>query len=252
MKQTATKPSRIKPSMKILLFFSALVSLIIVLCACFKVQKRDVVDLQPLQSKVQSLQEKVQNLEDKIANMKPPSPVVLPAAAPIESMMALFFMERVITEYYHHKPFKTYLEKLLSLPALRSEKSDDITWLLNYGAEGTPSIKILLGLLKTTEHLPESETSNVHFLENPLAYMKNTFTWDTLFTIRSSKQVETENNLKDLLKREKFAEALVILESLKNKNEPLKQALKSLIKSRMILNFLESQLLKNLAKDHRS
>ncbi len=251
----AQKPSWIKRLMKIFLFCGAAVGLGIALCAGLKAQKKDTVDLQPLQSKIQSLQEKIGSLEDKLdklANMKPPAPVVIPAAPPTESMRELFLMGRVITEYYQHKPFKAYLEKLLALPSLHSEKSEDITWLLNYGMDGTPSVETLLGLLETMEHPTEpTATPNVSFFENPLAYLENTFTWRNLFTIRSAKQVEVENNLKDFLKAQKFSEALAILETLKNKNDALKQALKSLIKSRMILNFLEAQLLKNLTKENK-
>jgi hypothetical protein len=250
------KSSRIKPLMKILLFFAAAVGLGIALCAGFKIQKKDPVDLQahlqPLQSKIQALQEKVRNLEDKISTMKPPVPAVVPATPPTESTVEFFLLERLIAEYYQNKPFKPYLEQLLALPALRSEKSEETAWLLSYGAEGAPSTGTLLALLKAVENRPEPSVPSIKFLEDPLAYLQNAFTWRSLFTLRSATRRETEKNLKALIKSKRFAEALSLMESSKNNNEPLKQALKSLLKSRTILSALETRLLKNFAKERHS
>ncbi len=208
-------------------------------------QKKEKIDLWPLQFKIQNLQEKVQGLEEKIVTLKNQPPVPTGGQS-TGAAMAFFLFERLMTEYYQHQPFKTYLERLLSLPPIKLEKSDDIRWLLTYGVEGTPSTEVLLGLLDTAD--PKPEKAEIKFFENPRQYLASLIDWDTLFHIRSSKQVALTDDVRGLIIKNDFSKALAVLEVSKENHTALKQALTALIRSRSILNHLEQRLLKELSK----
>lgn len=248
-----SKPKSVSTLTKILIFLFFLTALVFVFkdssYLTFQQEVEKVTldlekELAPLQRDINTLQKELERLQ--LVEETPQ--VITEPSHHEEDVLSTFIYARLMDTYNQSKPFDLYVERLLSLPKLGFEKSEDLLWLLDYGKEGKPTVLRLLSLLDQPAEKEEEKKSTISFWRHPIQYTKENFTWDKLFTVRSAKEEEEKAQLKTLLQHGDFKAVLDLLSDSEKAYPDLREALEDLIRSQKILETMEEKIIVSLSQ----